>query len=629
MSCDHVISRGLLVLGVIMAGAALTLSAPAEIPNFTPIVDGTVDAGYGTAVALQTIQTSFGDHPGGVLAGGGGELDGLHLANDTDTLYVMMSGNEEMNFNAMLIFIDNVANATGDVATLENVSGGDTIFEDTGNGIGGMVLPDGFNADLIVALKTGINGAISPVNAATRIQAADYVADAVTFDNVPDLDTGANVTTEASFSVVVSNTVGAGSILYAVDNSNGAGVDGANPGNNVPPASAEAVTTGIETGIPLSLIPGSPGPGDDLQIFVAYASGDGNFFSNQTLPNVGGPQSHYATDPDFSSAGIGITPAGVTLGTAILPFTDDFNSAASSAEYHIIFATADGGVIDDNISDGLLDLGAAGVTDGELVFGFDYSGTIVDTINVALPAAPNTPDATTLGLFIRVNLDDELATGVSLFPRDSGGSPLNIPDTLDYRLEADMWVNAASSGTTENPHFGLFHSGTIAALHSGFLTPNASQSDGVQVTVFGDVDLGGDGDYAVLFGDAVGDPVRQPDSVFAANDDDGSHIFYAGVFPEPPHYVAGGPANRQPAGAWVEVELRKEGSQVTWLMQNTVIATVDNTSGFTTGAPMLGYYDYFDGSGDESSNLGFLVLDNFRVTEILGPTAVEDFTLYR
>jgi hypothetical protein len=44
---------------------------------------------------------------------------------------------------------------------------------------------------------------------------------------------------------------------------------------------------------------------------------------------------------------------------------------------------------------------------------------------------------------------------------------------------------------------------------------------------------------------------------------------------------------------------------------------------------MLGYYDYFDGSGDESSDLGFLVLDNFRVTEILGPTAVEDFTLYR
>lgn len=93
------------------------------VPNVVstaPTIDGTLDAGYGTAVALQTTGTGFGDsnlgQPG---PANGSELNGLYVVrfdNGTvdpadDVLYVCLTGNIESNFNKFEFFMDTIDNA--------------------------------------------------------------------------------------------------------------------------------------------------------------------------------------------------------------------------------------------------------------------------------------------------------------------------------------------------------------------------------------------------------------------------------------------------------------------------------------------------------------------------------------
>ncbi len=56
--------------------------------------------------------------------------------------------------------------------------------------------------------------------------------------------------------------------------------------------------------------------------------------------------------------------------------------------------------------------------------------------------------------------------------------------------------------------------------------------------------------------------------------------------------------------------------------------TNTNTSGFDAGAPMIGYFDRFSSiSATPSDQFG--IIDNLCIQELLPPTAVRDFTLYR
>ena len=106
------------------------------------VVDGTRDAGYGAALAVQTVQTGFGD----ANPDGGSELDGGYLRIDAGKLYVMLTGNLEANFNKLEIFIDSKA-------------GGQSVFDSSGNdGAGvmdGLVFDAGFTADYHIIVRRG------------------------------------------------------------------------------------------------------------------------------------------------------------------------------------------------------------------------------------------------------------------------------------------------------------------------------------------------------------------------------------------------------------------------------------------------------------------------------------------
>src|SRR3989304_2094034 len=95
-----------LLMRLLLGGLLFGLLA---IPAWAvPIVDGTKDAQYGAALAVQTVQTQFGDaNPPGNL--GGSELDAAYAKVRNGRLYLMLTGNHEPNFNKLDIFIDSKA----------------------------------------------------------------------------------------------------------------------------------------------------------------------------------------------------------------------------------------------------------------------------------------------------------------------------------------------------------------------------------------------------------------------------------------------------------------------------------------------------------------------------------------
>ena len=108
-----------------VASLALVSSATAQIARFTPTVDGTRDSSYGSAIAVQTTQTEYGDATTGTLDTGGSELDALFAARDASNLYIMAAGNLEENGNILWIFIDNVAETGGFQGAAPALTGGD------------------------------------------------------------------------------------------------------------------------------------------------------------------------------------------------------------------------------------------------------------------------------------------------------------------------------------------------------------------------------------------------------------------------------------------------------------------------------------------------------------------------
>jgi hypothetical protein len=101
-------------------------------------VDGTLDGGYGAAKSVQTVETQFGDNFS--------ELNAGYAACVNNTLYLMLTGNVEANFNKLEIFIDSKA-------------GGQSVFDSSGNdGAGamdGLVFDAGFTADYHIIVRRG------------------------------------------------------------------------------------------------------------------------------------------------------------------------------------------------------------------------------------------------------------------------------------------------------------------------------------------------------------------------------------------------------------------------------------------------------------------------------------------
>jgi hypothetical protein len=248
---------GLLLVGLMAAPATAQIT-----------VDGARDGAYGSALAVQTVQTQFGD----ANPNGGSELDAGYGVIDGGNLCLMLAGNVEANFNKLEIFIDSKA-------------GGQSVFDSSGNDnaqrMDGLVFDAGFTADYHIIFRRGNDSGNDKVDldfANLGAQSASGYVDIMAgggLDGTGSTGTGVN----------------ASPILVGYDNSNVAGVSGGTGAADQ--GAAAAVTTGLELCIALSDLGYVGGP---INVMVGQNGGGHDFWSNQFLGGVPAPQGNLGGD---------------------------------------------------------------------------------------------------------------------------------------------------------------------------------------------------------------------------------------------------------------------------------------------------------------------------------------------
>jgi hypothetical protein len=262
--------RHLVAISVLGLAAAPILAAP--------VVNGSKDAQYGAALAVQTVDTQFGDNSS--------ELNAGYAVIDSGRLYLMLTGNIEANFNRLEIFIDSKA-------------GGQSVFDSSGNDnanrMDGLKFDNGFTADYHLIARRGTDGP----NPKFDLDFANLGAQSAS--GYFDFLTGSGLDGAGSTGTGVNGSP----IEVGYDNSNVAGVGpGTGPANQ---AAAAAVTTGLELSIALSDLGYVGGP---IHVMVGQNGGGHDFFSNQFLAGLPG-----------GTGNLGGDGAGNFTGSAAIDFT--------------------------------------------------------------------------------------------------------------------------------------------------------------------------------------------------------------------------------------------------------------------------------------------------------------------
>ena len=270
-------------IGLTVAVVMLALPAWAQIT-----VDGTRDAGYGAPLAVQTVETQFGD----ATPAGGSELDAAYAVVYAGRLYLMLTGNLEQNHNMLEVFIDSKPGG-------ENVLSGTPLygFSNSSQKFAGMTFDTSFEADYHMFSNWG---SASVPAYAFQTEFFERMGGGVA--SVPGSlgATAAPVALQAAGAILAGN-IGPTSLVtaltqnleFAIDNNNAAGVAGGTAAANQ--VNAVAVTTGMEFSIALADL-GNPPPGTTIRIFAAINNSNHDYFSNQFLGGVPAPQGNLGGD---------------------------------------------------------------------------------------------------------------------------------------------------------------------------------------------------------------------------------------------------------------------------------------------------------------------------------------------
>jgi hypothetical protein len=285
---------------------------------------------YGAPLAIQTVNTSFGDHNTN-LGHKGSELNAAYARIADGKLYLMLTGNLEDNFNKLVLFFDSKPGGQNILDTDTDFGGTNPVvdrspfadnpgmFAKMAGGPGYAAPPTtfdtGFEADYALILRHGFTGTENRFD-------VDYA--------VVGGGNGATSQYLHVFDPTVTNTgvtgIGVNSqpIEVALDNSNNAGVAfGAAPASL---AAAEAVTTGVEVAISLADL-GSPAVGDVIKVTAFINSSNHDYVSNQFLGGLPAPQGNLGSDG---------------LGNSVVHLTSfDLNSYAGNQFFSVVVLPGD------------------------------------------------------------------------------------------------------------------------------------------------------------------------------------------------------------------------------------------------------------------------------------------------
>ena len=251
---------------MILSGSIVVRLANAQV------IDGTRDGGYGAALALQTVNTQFGNG----MPDGGSELDGGYAWISGGRLSVMLTGNLESNFNALEVFIDSVPGG-------ENVLSGTPVYGgSTSAKFGGLTFDHGFTADYHLWARHGVSGThrllVDFANRMGGVSAMVPWSDSDPFNvagniGIGKIDAG-DMAAGSSGSALTQD------LFFGLNNNNIGGViSGTGAANG---AAAAAVATGFEFSVALADI-GNPGLGGTIRIATMINGSNHDFLSNQTL----------------------------------------------------------------------------------------------------------------------------------------------------------------------------------------------------------------------------------------------------------------------------------------------------------------------------------------------------------
>jgi len=250
----------------ILAGGTVVAFLGAAVCAHAQNLNGTLNTGfYGSPLAIQTINTGFGNAAGGNDSAGGSELDAGYGHISGGTLYLFLAGNVENNGNHLNVFVD--GGAVGE--TTLNTSGGSL------GSMNGSVFGPGFQATYAFDMND-YQGTL--YNEEYNLVGGSQVS-------------GGYVGSLAESSLGIAAGGFGGSALLYLNNHHastmgaaGTALSGATSGVNA--------TTGLEMAIPLSAIGYS---GGNIMVLADINGGGDSYLANQFLPglavgtgNVGG-----------------------------------------------------------------------------------------------------------------------------------------------------------------------------------------------------------------------------------------------------------------------------------------------------------------------------------------------------
>lgn len=258
----------------LVAPAAAMLAA-AGMASAQPVLDGSIAGdGYGSPVAIQTVQTGFGDgNPSG-----GSELDGAYARIQGGRLYLTLTGNLESNFNKLNIFIDSQAGGQNVLQNDANNGGTNPTNDGWAGKHAGFTFDSGFTADYMLILRNGNSGSDR-----FDIDFATIGGGAGAFLSGGDVFGGSFAGANA---MALPNGIG-----VAFNPSNTGGVLGGDQAADM--MAAAAVLTGVELSIPLSAI---GNPVGEFRISAMINGSNHDFLSNQFLGGLAAPQGNMGGD---------------------------------------------------------------------------------------------------------------------------------------------------------------------------------------------------------------------------------------------------------------------------------------------------------------------------------------------
>jgi hypothetical protein len=320
-------------------------------------------------------------------------------------------------------------------------------------------------------------------------------------------------------------------------------------------------------------------PGDESLTFDVHPIEDADLEGNETIVATLAPAgSGEYTIGTNNSATVTVVDAATPPETVL--FSDNFETD-STANWTQLYASAPDPTVDSVV-----------------MFNYDYA-----SFN-SLPPAPHS-NGDTHGLYLTVNKNDFTAAAAAL-----NLYPIGQNFSGNYALRFDMYlINGNGASATEYALFGVNHSGTKT---NWFRNSTGGVGAGWAFDgIFYDIEADGtaNGDYV-----SYSAPTTAGNNPTALASTNASEL--TGVFKSPPWAAAGAPSNIEGSTTpmWAEVEVSQLNNVLTLKVNNTVIFSQNNSTGFTDGNIMLGYEDAYDSIGPVSAGV---IYDNVRVVALV------------